>query len=200
MLVPLLLMNAAGFGIMLLDKNLARHHRRRVPEALLLAFAACFGSAGVLAGMLIGHHKTQKAPVHRDGARAAARAGRGTISPVRSLTELALVALGVDDIGVVQLLAQIAHDGIDVGPAELCPLLVFLRREADGLCLARKLVDALDVSLFHSNAPYRNLVISIAMRPFFVLPPIVSSRILPRPRMVITSPSAACLSPFMQGA
>ena len=57
MLVPLLLMNAAGFGIMLLDKNLARHHRRRVPEALLLAFAACFGSAGVLAGMLIGHHK-----------------------------------------------------------------------------------------------------------------------------------------------
>ena len=60
MLVPLLLMNAAGFGIMLLDKNLARHHRRRVPEALLLAFAACFGSAGVLAGMLIGHHKTRK--------------------------------------------------------------------------------------------------------------------------------------------
>ena len=57
MLVPLLLMNAAGFGIMLLDKNLAR---RRVPEALLLAFAACFGSAGVLAGMLIGHHKTRK--------------------------------------------------------------------------------------------------------------------------------------------
>ena len=55
MLVPLLLMNAAGFGIMLLDKNLARHHRRRVPE-----FAACFGSAGVLAGMLIGHHKTRK--------------------------------------------------------------------------------------------------------------------------------------------
>ena len=37
MLVPLLLMNAAGFGIMLLDKNLARHHRR-----------------------LIGHHKTRK--------------------------------------------------------------------------------------------------------------------------------------------
>ena len=33
---------------------------RRVPEALLLAFAACFGSAGVLAGMLIGHHKTRK--------------------------------------------------------------------------------------------------------------------------------------------
>ena len=26
----------------------------------LMAFAACFGSAGVLAGMLIGHHKTRK--------------------------------------------------------------------------------------------------------------------------------------------
>ena len=179
MLVPLLLMNAAGFGIMLLDKNLARHHRRRLPEALLLAFAACFGSAGVLAGMLIGHHKTRK--------------------PLFTVTvPVLLLAQGAGLY--LQLLAQIAHDGIDVGPAELCPLLVFLRREADGLCLARKLVDALDVSLFHSNAPYRNLVISIAMRPFFVLPPIVSSRILPRPRMVITSPSAACLSPFMQGA
>ena len=60
MLVPLLLMNAAGFGIMLLDKNLARRHRRRIPEALLLAFAACFGSAGVLAGMLVCRHKTRK--------------------------------------------------------------------------------------------------------------------------------------------
>ena len=49
MLVFLLLMNASGFAIMLLDKNLARRHRRRIPEALLLAFAACFGSLGVLA-------------------------------------------------------------------------------------------------------------------------------------------------------
>ena len=40
MLVFLLLMNASGFAIMLLDKNLARCHRRRVPEALLLAFEA----------------------------------------------------------------------------------------------------------------------------------------------------------------
>ena len=51
MLVFLLLMNASGFAIMLLDKNLARRHRRRIPEALLLAFAACFGSPGVLACM-----------------------------------------------------------------------------------------------------------------------------------------------------
>lgn len=60
MLVPLLLMNAAGFLIMLLDKIFARRHMRRVPEAVLLAFAACFGSAGVLAGMYVCHHKTRK--------------------------------------------------------------------------------------------------------------------------------------------
>lgn len=58
--VFLLLMNASGFVIMLLDKNLARRHRRRVPEALLLAFAACFGSLGVLAGMYVCRHKTRK--------------------------------------------------------------------------------------------------------------------------------------------
>lgn len=60
MLVFLLLMNASGFAIMLLDKNLARCHRRRIPEALLLAFAACFGSLGVLAGMYLCRHKTRK--------------------------------------------------------------------------------------------------------------------------------------------
>ena len=51
MLVFLLLMNASGF---------ARRHRRRIPEALLLAFAACFGSLGVLAGMYLCRHKTRK--------------------------------------------------------------------------------------------------------------------------------------------
>ena len=43
MLVFLLLMNASGFAIMLLDKNLARRHRRRV-----------------LAGMYVCRHKTRK--------------------------------------------------------------------------------------------------------------------------------------------
>ena len=38
----------------------ARRHRRRIPEALLLAFAACFGSLGVLAGMYVCRHKTRK--------------------------------------------------------------------------------------------------------------------------------------------
>ena len=42
MLVFLLLMNASGFAIMLLDKNLARRHRRRIP------------------GMYLCRHKTRK--------------------------------------------------------------------------------------------------------------------------------------------
>lgn len=60
MSVPLLLMNAASFAIMLLDKFLAKRHLRRVPEAVLLAFAACFGSLGSLLGMLLARHKTRK--------------------------------------------------------------------------------------------------------------------------------------------
>ena len=66
MLVFLLLMNASGFAIMLLDKNLARCHRRRVPEALLLAFAAINLKADqtiggtALAGMYVCRHKTRK--------------------------------------------------------------------------------------------------------------------------------------------
>ena len=60
MLIFLLLMNASGFAIMLLDKNLACRRHRRIPEALLLAFAACFGSLGVLAGMYVCRHKTRK--------------------------------------------------------------------------------------------------------------------------------------------
>ena len=60
MLIFLLLMNASGFAIMRLDKNLARRRHRRIPEALLLAFAACFGSLGVLAGMYVCRHKTRK--------------------------------------------------------------------------------------------------------------------------------------------
>ena len=60
MSVFLLLMNAFGFVIMLLDKNLARQHRRRIPEAMLLAVAACFGSLGILIGMYLCRHKTRK--------------------------------------------------------------------------------------------------------------------------------------------
>ena len=56
----LLLVNAAGFLIMCLDKLLARKQTRRVPERTLLLFAALGGSLGSLLGMMLAHHKTRK--------------------------------------------------------------------------------------------------------------------------------------------
>ena len=56
----LLLVNAAGFLIMYLDKLLARKQTRRVPERTLLLFAALGGSLGSLLGMMLAHHKTRK--------------------------------------------------------------------------------------------------------------------------------------------
>lgn len=56
----LLIINAAGFVIMCLDKLLAKKNARRVPERTLLLFAALGGSFGSLLGMLLAHHKTRK--------------------------------------------------------------------------------------------------------------------------------------------
>lgn len=64
-MAPLLLfylvtINAAGFLIMLADKEKAKKHRWRIPEATLLTVAALGGSIGSLAGMKVFHHKTKK--------------------------------------------------------------------------------------------------------------------------------------------
>ena len=61
-LVPLLLLliNAAAFLIMYLDKRRAVQGRWRIPEATLLLFAALGGAAGSLLGMCAAHHKTRK--------------------------------------------------------------------------------------------------------------------------------------------
>ena len=56
----LLLINAAGFTIMCLDKLLAKKGARRVPERTLLLLAFLGGSLGSLLGMLLAHHKTRK--------------------------------------------------------------------------------------------------------------------------------------------
>ena len=56
----LLIVNAAAFLIMCLDKLLARKQTRRVPERTLLLFAALGGSLGILLGMILAHHKTRK--------------------------------------------------------------------------------------------------------------------------------------------
>ena len=64
-MVPLLLfylvtINAAGFLIMLADKEKAKKRLWRIPEATLLTVAALGGSIGCLAGMKVFHHKTRK--------------------------------------------------------------------------------------------------------------------------------------------
>ncbi len=64
-MVPLLLfylvtINALGFLIMLADKEKAKKHLWRIPEATLLTVAALGGSIGCLAGMKVFHHKTRK--------------------------------------------------------------------------------------------------------------------------------------------
>ena len=58
--LALLLINAAGFLIMCLDKRAAIRKTRRVPEKTLLTLAALGGSAGVLLGMLLARHKIRK--------------------------------------------------------------------------------------------------------------------------------------------
>lgn len=60
LLLYLLLVNAVGFFIMLVDKQKARKNLWRIPEATLLTIAAIGGSIGCLAGMRTFHHKTRK--------------------------------------------------------------------------------------------------------------------------------------------
>lgn len=57
-LIPI---NALALLFMYLDKQFAKRHMRRIPEAVLLGVAALGGSAGALAGMALFHHKTRKA-------------------------------------------------------------------------------------------------------------------------------------------
>lgn len=55
----LLIINAAGFLLMLVDKFKARRGLWRIPEATLMGVAALGGSIGSLAGMYLVRHKTQ---------------------------------------------------------------------------------------------------------------------------------------------
>ena len=54
----LLIINAAGFLLMLADKWKAKKNRWRIRESTLLLVAALGGSLGSLAGMYLFRHKT----------------------------------------------------------------------------------------------------------------------------------------------
>ena len=55
-----LAINALGFVQMGIDKRLAIKHKRRIPEAQLLAPVLFSGILGVVLGMLFFRHKTAK--------------------------------------------------------------------------------------------------------------------------------------------
>ena len=55
----LVIVNAAGFLSMLVDKQKARTGARRIPERTLMAIAAIGGSLGSFLGMQLCRHKTK---------------------------------------------------------------------------------------------------------------------------------------------
>ena len=58
-LLYLLIINAAGFLLMLVDKYKAKKKLWRIPEATLMGVAAMGGSIGSLIGMYTVRHKTK---------------------------------------------------------------------------------------------------------------------------------------------
>ena len=58
-LLYMLIINAAGFLLMLIDKWKARKNRWRIHESTLMLVAALGGSIGSLLGMYTVRHKTQ---------------------------------------------------------------------------------------------------------------------------------------------
>lgn len=57
--IYLILVNAAGFILMLSDKYKAKKNLWRIPEATLMGTALIGGSLGILAGMKLCRHKTK---------------------------------------------------------------------------------------------------------------------------------------------
>ena len=60
LLIYLEAVNLVALLAMGIDKHRARVHRRRIPEATLMALAAIGGSVGALGGMYLFRHKTKK--------------------------------------------------------------------------------------------------------------------------------------------
>lgn len=59
LLLYLLIINAAGFVLMLVDKIKAKKNLWRIPEGTLMGVAAAGGSVGSLVGMYTFRHKTK---------------------------------------------------------------------------------------------------------------------------------------------
>lgn len=59
MVIYLIIVNALGFTLMLIDKWKAKKNRWRIPEATLFIVAAIGGSIGSIAGMYTFRHKTK---------------------------------------------------------------------------------------------------------------------------------------------
>ena len=55
----LIIINAAGFILMLRDKRAAQRSAWRIPEARLMSIALSGGCFGVYAGMILFRHKTK---------------------------------------------------------------------------------------------------------------------------------------------
>lgn len=58
-LIYLIIINAAAFLLMLIDKQKAKRGAWRIPEATLMGIAAMGGSIGAIAGMYTFRHKTK---------------------------------------------------------------------------------------------------------------------------------------------
>ena len=58
-LIYLLIINALAFVLMCIDKQKAKKHAWRIPEAVLLSIAVLGSSIGTMAGMEIFRHKTK---------------------------------------------------------------------------------------------------------------------------------------------
>ena len=59
LLIYLLIVNAGGLILMLIDKIKAKKNRWRISEATLMLMAAVGGSVGCLLGMYLFRHKTK---------------------------------------------------------------------------------------------------------------------------------------------
>lgn len=59
LIVYLLIINAAGFLLMLIDKFKAKKNLWRIPESTLFTVACLGGSLGCIAGMYTVRHKTK---------------------------------------------------------------------------------------------------------------------------------------------